>query len=111
VSQHNLSIQNNDFNVEGDTYTFIQKQTTLDYILFDKYLVHGLQSYKIIEEGSISITSDHLPIVAKFDFKVSRHSLKNSSSKQPAWHKATTQSLAQYIHVHRTNNILRSIAT
>ena len=109
VSQHNLSIQNNDFSVEGDTYTFIQKQTTLDYILFDKYLIYGLQSYKIIEEGSISITSDHLPIVAKFDFKISRYSLKNSSSKHPAWHKATPESLAQYRH--RTNNTLRSIAT
>ena len=109
VSQHNLSIQNNDFSVEGNTYTFIQKQTTLDYILFDKYLIYGLQSYKIIEEGSISITSDHLPIVAKFDFKISRHSLKNSSSKHPAWHKANPESLAQYRH--RTNNTLRSIAT
>lgn len=30
-----LSRQDSDFSANGDSYTFIQKQTTLDYILFD----------------------------------------------------------------------------
>lgn len=34
----------------------------------------------VIKEGTISITSDHLPIVATFDFDIKRHSLKHSKS-------------------------------
>ena len=34
-----LSRQDSDFSANGDSYTFIQKQTTLDYILFDKFVL------------------------------------------------------------------------
>lgn len=92
-----LSRQNSDFIANGDSYTFIQKQTTLDYILFDKFVLkNNLQHYAIIKEGTISLTSDHLPVVAIFDLHISRHQLHFSETKLPAWHKATPESLAEY---------------
>lgn len=80
----------------GDSYTFIQKQTTLDYILFDKFVLKNLKHYVIIQEGTISLTSDHLPVVATFDLHISRHQLHYSQTKLPARHKATPESLAEY---------------
>lgn len=93
---HQLCIQNKDFVVEGEQFTFTQKSTTLDYILFDKHVLNGLKRYKIIEEGAFSITSDHLPVVAYFDLKIQRHSLMNSNTILPAWHKATPESIVTY---------------
>lgn len=91
-----LSRQDSDFSANGDSYTFIQRQTTLDYILFDKFVLKNLKHYVIIQEGSISLTSDHLPVVATFDIHISRHQLHYSETKLPAWHKATPESLAEY---------------
>ena len=91
-----LSRQDSDFNAKGDNYTFTQKQTTLDYILFDKFILKNLQHYVIIKEGTISLTSDHLPVVATFNLQISRHHLHYSKTKLPAWHKATPESLAEY---------------
>lgn len=75
-----LSRQNSDVIANGDSYTFIQKQTTLDYILFDKFVLKNLQHYAIIKEGTISLTSDHLPVVATFDIHISRHQLHFSET-------------------------------
>lgn len=36
-----------------------KKQTVLDHILFEKYLINKLTMYKVFTECSISITSDH----------------------------------------------------
>lgn len=41
-----LSRQYSDFSANGDSYTFIQRQTTLDYILFDKFHCLKKQLYK-----------------------------------------------------------------
>lgn len=93
VSKYQLCVQNKDFVVDGEQFTFTQKNTTLDYILFDKYVLTGLKRYKIIEEGAHSITSDHLPVLAYFDLKIQRHSLMNYNTILPAWHKATPESI------------------
>jgi endonuclease/exonuclease/phosphatase family metal-dependent hydrolase len=62
VSRCNLCFQNKHFVSEGEPFSLIQKKTTLDYILFEKHALECLISYRSFEEGSISNTSDHLPI-------------------------------------------------
>lgn len=57
-----------------------RKRTTLDYILFDRHVLTELKRYKVFKEESISITSDHLPIIPYFDLRIERHSLKNPHS-------------------------------
>lgn len=57
-----------------------RKRTTLDYILFDRHVLTELKRYKVLKEESISITSDHLPIILYFDLRIERHSLKNPHS-------------------------------
>lgn len=91
-----LSRQDSDFSAHCDSFTFIQKQTTLDYILFDKFVLKNLKHYVIIQEGTISLTSDHLPVVATFDLHISRHQLHYSETKLPAWHKTTPERVAEY---------------
>ena len=51
--------------------------------------------YKILEEVSISITSDHLPVTF-IDFVIQRHNLVISQPKLPAWHKGTSDSIEAY---------------
>ena len=87
---NNIAIPGTDFNVEGEQYSFILKQSTLDYILFDKSCVNDLGFYMITKEGSVSITSDHLPVLAQIYFDCTRHHLLTSGIKSPAWHKATS---------------------
>ncbi|CAG2225389.1 unnamed protein product [Mytilus edulis] len=50
--------------VKGPGFTFTLKNTILDYILIDETLVRQLRRYEILEEGTFSSTSDHLPIIA-----------------------------------------------
>lgn len=106
---YELSIQDSDFSANVDSYTIIQKQTTLDCILFDKFVLKNVKHYVIIQEGTIFITSDHLPIVATFDLHISRHQLHYSETKLPAWHKATPESLAEY-KTQVTNALARKTA-
>lgn len=73
-----------------------RNKTTLDYILFDGHVLTALKHYKFFKEGSVSITSDHLPIIASIDLRIQRHSLKNPHAKLPAWHKATPEIIVKY---------------
>lgn len=57
---------------------------------FKKYLKNGVFFFVI--------TSYHLPIKAKFDFKIRRHSLK-ISIEITAWNKATSKSIIEYINL------------
>jgi hypothetical protein len=47
----------------------MQKQTTRDYFLFDKSILKNLH-YAITKEGTISTTSDPLPVIAAFDLHI-----------------------------------------
>lgn len=96
VSKYNLCIPTKDFATDAEQFTFTPKKTTLDYILFDGHVLTALKHYKIFKEGSVSITSDHLPIIASFDLRIQRHSLKNPHAKLPAWHKATPETIVKY---------------
>ena len=68
----------------------------LDYILFNQGVISQLRSYEILSEGSISSTSDHLPIVVKIKLDYSPHRLSYSYMKSPAWQKINDESLKSY---------------
>ena len=68
----------------------------LDYILFDKSTIDYLEHYDIPIEGSISIASDHLPVIAKFNFHIEKQKLLFANGKSPAWHKATPEALENF---------------
>ena len=98
---YNLAIPGIDFTTHGEQYSFVQKQTMLDYILFDKSCTVELGLYKILQDGSLSITSDHLPVIAHFDFHCTKHKLLLTNVKTPAWHKATDEELGTFRNPNR----------
>ena len=63
------------FDTIGENFTFIQKQTVLDCILFEKYLISKLTMYKVFTEGSISITSDLLRVFEELEINYTQHFL------------------------------------
>ena len=96
VERNLLGIPMIDFDIQGESYTFVQKQTMLDYILVPKMSQLNLLSYKILEEGFFSMTSDHLPIFAEMEFVCSKHNLLYSATSLPAWHKASPENIENY---------------
>ena len=62
VDQCNLLTPLIDFDVHSESFSFVPKQTMLDYILVNNNI--DVHHYEILVEGSLSSTSDHLPIVA-----------------------------------------------
>lgn len=71
-----------DFKTCGENYTFIYKKTTLDYVLFYKSVLTLLHHYQTYEEGSFSLTSDHLAIIATFNLRALQcHHLKTSQTE------------------------------
>lgn len=80
----------------------------LDYILFNKFMLNSLVTYHIFQEGDVWNTSDHLPILATFIFKCSRHCLQTPKLKLPAWHRETSDVTDSYKSTMSTdlNNLL-----
>ncbi|CAG2255097.1 unnamed protein product [Mytilus edulis] len=68
----------------------------LDYILCNEIIYRKLRYYEILDEGAISSTSDHLPVVIEFETDSTPHRIINSSDKLPAWHKVTDAQINQY---------------
>lgn len=94
--RNNICIPSNDFPVLGSSYTFLQTKTTLDFILCNRSFFNFVNKYRILEEGTFSSTSDHLPVLMSIDLHVKyNYSCKNSSSL-PAWHKADVNQLQHY---------------
>ena len=60
-----MSYAGNQIPFKGPNYTYTTKETMLEYILFNQGVISQLRSHEILWEGSISSTSDHLPIVVK----------------------------------------------
>ena len=50
---YNLAIPGIDFTTYGEQYSFVQKQTMLDYILFDKSNIVELGLYNILKAGPL----------------------------------------------------------
>ncbi|CAG2254224.1 unnamed protein product [Mytilus edulis] len=68
----------------------------IDYILMNDSIYRQLKSYEILSEGSVSSTSDHLPILAEIVLQHNPHKILNSFSKLPAWHKITDDQIELY---------------
>ncbi|CAG2237360.1 unnamed protein product [Mytilus edulis] len=81
---------------KGPEFTFTLKNTMLDYILIDETLVRQLRRYEILEEGTFSSTSDHLPVIACVELDENPHIDLNNFSKLPAWHKINEHSIKEY---------------
>ncbi|CAC5418233.1 unnamed protein product [Mytilus coruscus] len=80
----------------GLDYTFISKKTMIDYFLVNKSVLKQLRSCEILDEGSISSTSDHLPIIVKLSIDNNLHRIMKSYSKFPAWHEINDEHIRNY---------------
>ncbi|CAG2216477.1 unnamed protein product [Mytilus edulis] len=96
VSRHHLLHAGGKIQIKGPKYTYVTKQTMLDYILCNEIIYRKLRYYEILDEGAISSTSDHLPVVIEFETDSTPHRIINSSDKLPAWHKVTDAQINQY---------------
>ena len=76
--------------------TFTLKRIMLDYILFHESHVRQGRRYAILEEGSFSSISDHLPVIATVYVEENPHIEMNSYLKLPSWHKITNDLMAKY---------------
>ena len=52
--------------------------------------------YEILEEGAISCTSDHLPIIMTVNIDSNPHVILEQSYKLPAWHKISDEQIGCY---------------
>jgi hypothetical protein len=91
-----LSYAGNQIPFKGPNYTYTTKETMLDYILFNQGVISQLRSSEILSEGSISSTSDHLPIVVKIKLDYNPHRLSYSYMKSPAWQNINDENLKSY---------------
>ncbi|CAC5396961.1 unnamed protein product [Mytilus coruscus] len=96
VSRHHLLYAWGKIHNKGPNYTYITKQTMLDYILCNQSIYRKLRYYEILDEGAISSTSDHLPVVVEFAIDSNPHRVLNSCDKLPAWHKVTGAQINEY---------------
>ncbi|CAG2230225.1 unnamed protein product [Mytilus edulis] len=62
----------------------------------DETLVRQLRRYEILEEGTFSSTSDHLPIIACVELDENPQIDLNNFTKLPAWHKITEHNIKDY---------------
>ncbi|CAC5361719.1 unnamed protein product [Mytilus coruscus] len=84
------------FKHKGPDYIFITKTSMIDYILMNDSIYRQLKSYAILSEGSVSSSSDHLPVLAEIVLQHNPHHILNSFSKLPAWHKITDDQIELY---------------
>ncbi|VDI54683.1 Hypothetical predicted protein [Mytilus galloprovincialis] len=96
VKRHDLLFSGGKIKHTGPDYTFITKKTMIDYFLVNKSVLRQLRSCEILDEGSISSTSDHLPIIVELLIDNNPHRIMNSYSKFPAWHKINDEHIRNY---------------
>lgn len=99
VQRNHLMYAGGKINNIGPCYTYITKQTMLDYVLVNSVAARSLDSYEILAEGSIGSTSDHLPVVVNISMEHDPHLILNSNFKFPSWHKVTDTQLHTYQEV------------
>ena len=80
----------------GPNYTFIPYHTSIDYILMDSITSRRVACHETIDEGHISSTSDHLPIVCKI--KTEKVCSKQAISGQNwiAWNRIDQNCINKY---------------
>ena len=84
---------NNMTKCTGPSYTFIPTMTMLDYIFTDDVTACQVNTCGILAEGTISSTSDHLPIVCCFDLHQTVIHQTVDVGNWTAWHKADPNQL------------------
>ena len=96
IDNYNIKLINSKPFCQGPSYTYLPKQTMLDYILTGELTASMVSSCEILEEGSFDSTSDHLPIVCMIQFQYKIIHEKLESAKWTAWHKADQSQLKAY---------------
>ena len=96
IDNYNIKIINSKPFCLGPSYTYLPKQTMLDYILTDELTASLVSSCEIFYEGSFASTSDNLPIVCTIQFQHKIIHEKLESAKWTAWHKAEQSQLKAY---------------
>ena len=99
VKRNHLLYAGGEIKNKGPQYTFITKQTMLDYILYNEVVSRKVRYYEILDEGAISSiysTSDHLPVVVDVMIDSISHRVFESTKKSPAWHKISEEQIFQY---------------
>ena len=69
----------------------------LDYVFLNDILHKKLRCYEILEEGTISSTSDHLPILVELDIDSNPHIFPKKLFSLPAWHRLTENQKSVYV--------------
>ncbi|CAG2214780.1 unnamed protein product [Mytilus edulis] len=83
-----------ELNALDDLYTYYINYGKV--VIADETLVRQLRRYEILEEGTFSTTSDHLPVIACVELDENPHIDLNNFSKLPAWHKINEHSIKEY---------------
>ena len=96
VQRHGLLYAGGKIKFKGPDYTFIMKQSMLDYVLLSNDMLSSLGSYEILAEGSFSTTSDHLPVMVNINMGYNPHLVVNNTSRLPAWHRITEAQISEY---------------
>ncbi|CAC5420984.1 unnamed protein product [Mytilus coruscus] len=96
VKRHDMLFSGGKIKHTGPDYTFITKKTMIDYFLVNRSVLGQLRSCEILDEGSISSTSDHLPIIVELLIDNNPHRIMNSFGKFPAWHKIDDKHIRNY---------------
>ena len=82
----------------GPSYTYMPVKSMIDYIFMDEITLHLVSSCCILEEGSCSSTSDHMPIVCTL--RPGNPGIPKpgicSKNKWIAWNKASPENLKNY---------------
>ena len=95
--RHNLLYAWDKIKHTGPNYTFIKKESILDYVSLNNILFKQLRYSVILEEGVLSSTSDHLSIIVVLDIDHFPYYILNRCEKIPAWYKTTDIQLKDYL--------------
>ncbi|CAG2221397.1 unnamed protein product [Mytilus edulis] len=81
---------------DASSFTYIPTRTLLDYFLVSEELAGDVISCENIPEGTLSLTSDHLPVFLKLSIPYVCNSTNSCNNVWPSWRKASESSLGAY---------------
>ncbi|CAG2209444.1 unnamed protein product [Mytilus edulis] len=81
---------------DASSFTYIPTRTLLDYFLVSEELAGDVISCENIPEGTLSLTSDHLPVFLKLSIPYVCNSTNGCNNVWPSWRKASESSLGAY---------------
>ncbi|CAG2251232.1 unnamed protein product [Mytilus edulis] len=81
---------------DPSSFTFIPTRTVLDYFLVSEELANDVTFCENIPEGTLSLTSDHLPVFLQLSIPCVANSSNGGNTVWPSWRKASDSSLHAY---------------